>query len=231
MQTDITIIYNKFCPYAQRALIAAIEKDVNAKFITTGLGDDSKTPFLKEAYARAVGRDPKSEGKVPVLIHGNRYITESELVCWYLAESFSTGSQLIPANNLKRLKMRVWISQINAHMISIFDRAKLKQIGPVEDFLAEVEAFLQKVENNIEGSYLLGEEISLADVLIYPWFERWVILEHFFSFPIPGKYGKVRQWLESMGKRRSVVETKKLTDNKYYIERTNKMMAAQLAKL
>lgn len=36
---DIQIIYNKFCPYAQRALITAIEKDLPVQFIKTGLGD------------------------------------------------------------------------------------------------------------------------------------------------------------------------------------------------
>lgn len=28
--TEVSIIYNKFCPYAQRALIVAIEKDLQA---------------------------------------------------------------------------------------------------------------------------------------------------------------------------------------------------------
>jgi len=38
-KTGIQIIYNKFCPYAQRALITAIEKDLPIQFIKTGLGD------------------------------------------------------------------------------------------------------------------------------------------------------------------------------------------------
>lgn len=47
----------------------------------------------------------------------------------------------------------------------------------------------------IEGAYLLGESISLADVLIYPWFERWVIVEHFFGYSIPEKCSKIHRWL------------------------------------
>ena len=91
--------------------------------------------------------------------------------------------------------MRIWITQLNVELISLFDRGKLKQVGVIEDFVKEVDVFLQKVDNSIEGSFLLGEQISLADVLIYPWFERWVILEHFFGVSSPKKYPNVSQWL------------------------------------
>ena len=39
MSEDITLVYNKFCPYAQRALIVAIEKDIKTKLRTVSLGD------------------------------------------------------------------------------------------------------------------------------------------------------------------------------------------------
>ena len=68
------------------------------------------------------------------------------------------------------------MNKINVHMISIFDRAKFKRIGVLSEFLDEVDGFLRKVEDTIEGTFLLGEQITLADVMIYPWFERWVII-------------------------------------------------------
>lgn len=142
---QVSIIYNKFCPYAQRALITAIEKDLQVTFVKTGLGEQTKTKFFSEAYGRALGRDPSSNGKVPVLIHGDRYITESQLVCWYMAENFSTGSLLIPDDAFKKMKMRIWIDRINVELISIFDRAKLKRIGVLEDFIKEIEGFLERV--------------------------------------------------------------------------------------
>lgn len=129
---QLAIVYNKFCPYAQRALLTAIEKDLPAEFITTGLGEHTKTQFFHSTYAKSLGRDPKSLGKVPILIHKDKCIAESELVCWYMAEEFTSGSQLIPSDAFARTKMRVWISQINGQMISLFDRAKLKQVGKLE---------------------------------------------------------------------------------------------------
>ena len=78
MQEKVSVIYHKYCPFAQRALLTAIEKDVNAEFISTGLDDSTKTPFFREAYAKSLGRvDNARGGKVPVLIHGDRHLTES----------------------------------------------------------------------------------------------------------------------------------------------------------
>lgn len=88
-----------------------------------------------EAYSKSLGRDPNSPGKVPILIHHERYLAESQIVCWYLAETFQTGTELIPKDTFMRAKMRVWIDQINEELINIFDRAKLNRIEVVEDFL------------------------------------------------------------------------------------------------
>lgn len=105
-EEKVSIIYNKFCPYAQRALIVAIEKQIPVDFVKTGLGQDTKTKFFMDAYSRSLGRDVSSQGKVPVLIHKGKYMAESELVCWYMAETFATGSELIPKDTYQRAKMR-----------------------------------------------------------------------------------------------------------------------------
>jgi len=38
MNKQVIIYYNKYCPYAQRALITAIEKNIQVEFVKTGLG-------------------------------------------------------------------------------------------------------------------------------------------------------------------------------------------------
>ena len=48
----------------------------------------NKDAFFKDNYAKAYAHDPNSDGKVPVLIHGDRIITESDLLAWYVAETF-----------------------------------------------------------------------------------------------------------------------------------------------
>ena len=80
---EITLVFNKYCPFAQRALLVSIEKELPARFQKASLKE--KEPFFKELYAKAVGRDPNNDGKVPILIHNGQIMAESETVCWYLA--------------------------------------------------------------------------------------------------------------------------------------------------
>lgn len=70
----------------------------------------SKTPELTKVYQQALFRDTKSDGKVPTLQHGNTILTESDLVSWYLAETFSTGNQLIPYSPIEKAKLRYFIN-------------------------------------------------------------------------------------------------------------------------
>ncbi len=56
-----------------------------------------------------------------------------------------------------------------------------------EHFLLEIE----KVSSLVVGPFFIGDEITLADVLMAPWFERMAVLEHyrdfrFLSEDIPG---------------------------------------------
>lgn len=105
-----------------------------ATFRKVSLGE--KGDFFRGLYSKATGRDPKSDGKVPILVHGDTILTESEVVCWYLTETFKGGSQLIPQDPLQRAKMRLMLSKEGARIIELFSKPK--------NGLADIEAF--KVE-------------------------------------------------------------------------------------
>lgn len=165
---ELIIVYNKFCPFAQRALIAALEKEVPVVFKKVSLGE--KGSYFKETYQRAYGRDPGSDGKVPILVHNERVLTESEPVCWYLAEQFSSGSSLIPECNYEKAKMRLMISRFCGMVIQLFNKPKLKQVTSIQDYQKQLNECLKAIDAAIEGEYFLGNDIRLIDVLIYPWF-------------------------------------------------------------
>lgn len=65
------------------------------------------------------------------------------------------------------------------------------------------------MEDNIQGPYVLGENISLADLFVYPWLERWCVQESLFGISIPENLAKVRGLKTAVEKRASVAETKK----------------------
>lgn len=70
----------------------------------------NKEPFFTETYLKAFGHDPLSNGKVPILIEGDRILTESDLISWYVAENYETGTQLIPENAYDRLRLRWFVA-------------------------------------------------------------------------------------------------------------------------
>lgn len=67
------------------------------------------------------------------------------------------------------------------------------------------------MEDSIQGPYVLGENISLADLFVYPWLERWCVQETLFGISIPKGLKKVKGLKAAVEKRPSVAETKKET--------------------
>lgn len=84
--SSITLITNKICPFAQRAWITAREKGLDFELKEVSL--KNKEPFFTETYRKAYAHDPSSDGKVPILLHNDKILTESDLISWYLAETF-----------------------------------------------------------------------------------------------------------------------------------------------
>lgn len=42
----------------------------------------------------------------------------------------------------------------------------------------------------------MGENFSLADVMIWPWFDRWVAIEHYLTPGVkPSDWVKIANWI------------------------------------
>jgi glutathione S-transferase len=93
---------NSIC--TQKVLITLFEK---------GLSWDTKRVdlFKNEQYDPAYLKyNPK--GVVPTLVHNDKPVVESTLICEYLDEMFPTPS-LVPASPYERSQMRLWSKQID----------------------------------------------------------------------------------------------------------------------
>jgi glutathione S-transferase len=120
------------------------------------------------------------------------------------------------------------ISNECSDLIQLFNKPKLKLVTNIKDYQEELKQVLSSINKLIEGDFFLGSQISLIDIMIYPWFERWIIIEHYFEVQISNEYKQIKSWLKRMNERKSIVETKKLTNSEYYISRSEKMMTAKL---
>ena len=61
----------------------------------------------------------------------------------------------------------------------------LLEQGEKEKVQHKIKDAFNLLEGSIVGPFVLGEEFSLADILVYPWLERWVVLEKLFGLSIP----------------------------------------------
>ena len=117
-----------------------------------------------------------SNGRIPVLQAGGRFLPESNAACWYLAES----SALIPGDRWGRADMlrwmffeqyshepniatvRFWLAYVGIEALTGLQR---EQIGPKRK--AGNEALKLMDEHLAEREWLVGDSISLADICLF----------------------------------------------------------------
>jgi len=207
MSASITLVANKICPFAHRAWITAREKGLEFELREVSL--KNKEPYFTETYHKAYAHDPSSDGKVPILIHGDNILAESDLISWYLAETFSSGTELIPKDPFQRAKLRHFIAEYPGKVIGAFYAFKDFHTKPKEAQEASLQkwsAGLKALNDQIVGPYVLGDQFTLADILIYPWFERATVLEAYLNVHIDEKYTKLQNWIREVSSRKSVAE-------------------------
>ena len=117
-----------------------------------------------------------SNGRIPVLQVGERFIPESNAACFFLAD----GSELIPDDRFGRADMlrwmffeqynhepnvatlRFWLAFVGADQLSEAQRALLpskRQAG---------QAALKLMDEHLaRQSYFVGDRVSLADIALY----------------------------------------------------------------
>lgn len=73
------------------------------------------------------------------------------------------------------------------------------------------------MNEHIQGPFVLGEQLSLADLFVYPWLERWCVQETLFGIHIPQNLSKVLALKAAVESKASVAETKKETSSEFFI--------------
>jgi len=172
-------LYNmRFCPYAERAVLALLAKNVPFQNININLNFRQKQKpewFLEETF-----------GQVPVLLYKNNIIPESLIVCDLIDELFE-GPKLYPEDPMKKANDRV--------LLAIFDRLrpsffKIVWSNEEEAKIVAYEDLCEKLKP-IEEEYLkrgttffAGENPGMLDWLMWPWFERLPVFTH-MNLPVP----------------------------------------------
>ena len=121
-------------------------------------------------------------GKVPTLTHGEHTLFESNAICCYLANV--EESPLYPSTSqIDRAKIEQWLSFFSHHLGRwindyAFEKFIKKQLGfgesnqEIKDkALGFIEVQLPCINQHLEkNAYFLGENISIADYVIFAYF-------------------------------------------------------------
>ena len=158
-------------------------------------GETQKADFLR--------MNPRH--KIPVLRHGSFVVTESAAILQYLNETFPHPEVYLPTDAQSRARLAEWcyfiMTELDAGSLYVVRRhAGLKHVygeapTAVEAgksyFLHNLEAMAPRI--GVESSYLLGDKLSTADILMMTCLE-WALIE---KLALPHNVMKYRDRLAS----------------------------------
>uniref|UniRef100_A0A8C5WDW4 Glutathione S-transferase omega n=1 Tax=Leptobrachium leishanense TaxID=445787 RepID=A0A8C5WDW4_9ANUR len=160
----------RFCPYAHRPRLILLAKGIKHEIVNINL--INKPEWYLE-------KNPS--GLVPALeLSTGDVITESLIVSEYLDEAYP-GPKLTPSDPLQKAKQKIileYIGQVTSLLVRLLKAKKSNQ--DLTELKAEANVKLQKLNEilvNNKTPYFGGEDVSMSDYMIYPWFERAVLFD------------------------------------------------------
>jgi len=204
--SKLLLIHADFCPFANRAWIAALEKEPDP---------DSPTLFSELHSCYWMGeKDPGTAvlyelglKTLPAAVYDGKILSESALVA-DMIDDVLAGPPLKPADPLMRFNMNRFREQ-HAGLVDAFysllraqsEQKRTEHRNTLLAQLATLDANLAK----FDGPFLCGEQFTLADIEVVGFVERVIdVLSHYQSFEIPPEMGALLAWWQAVRARPSV---------------------------
>ncbi len=204
---DLELFSARICPFAHRSRLALAEKGLPHRIVEIALRN--KPDWYDEVSPL---------GKVPALRQGDFCLCESLVINEYVNE-LGEQNPLLPQEPRKRGRARLWIALFDDQIVPGFYRLlKADQPEKRNQAKASLAAGLKRLEEGLQenpGPYWCGDTVSLTDMAIYPWFERWPVLEHYRDYPLAAQYARLQDWITAMQEREAVISHREEAD--FYI--------------
>jgi glutathione S-transferase len=184
----IPILYSfRRCPFAIRARMALFYSGINVEI---------KEVLLKDKPLMMLSLSPK--GTVPVLISSDGIVLDESYQIMLWAINISDPDHWYPSCMSKEIDDLVYK---NDHEFkSTLDKYKYSDRHPENSkiyYRRQGEYFLIFLEEKLKSNnYLLGDEISLADVAIFPFIRQFAFVD--IDWFESSRYLKLRQWLNTI---------------------------------
>lgn len=206
----VTLLQADFCPFANRAQIALLEKE-----------DNPYDPVLFESVHVCYFLGPEKDRgtawlyslgykAVPAIIDntmGGQAMGESMDVVEKIDVMFS-NNPLKPKKAEAKDHMKTMIEKHSALIPTIYkvlmDQSVEQQKSFAKTLLEQISEMNEDLKTT-KGPYFCGEEFTMADIAMFPFFERLIIfLGHYRGFVIPEKLSHVHTWYKTIQERPSV---------------------------
>lgn len=181
------ILYSfRRCPYAMRARMAIAYSGIDVELREVVLSNKPKSMLV---YS------PKAT--VPVLVLPDQTVIDEsrEIIRWAL--SIADPDNWLPQESALKIAEQL-IDKNDTSFKQALDKYKYHVRHPqqsVDVYRAEGEAFLKTLETRLsETKYLLGPQISMADVAIFPFVRQFAHVDKDWFAQTP--YVKLQRWLE-----------------------------------
>ncbi len=213
----LQLYFAKASTFSQRTRVVLLEKGIDFTPIEVDLQHKSPEFLQISRY-----------GKVPAIKHGDVELYESAIINEYLEEVFPEPP-LLPRDPATKAIARIWIDYANTRLVPAFNKfLRGKDSQEQEQGRREfLESLLYLEQEGLakwsgEGSYWLGNNLSLVDINFYPWFERLPVLEHFRKFTLPTETPRLQAWWNKLRDRPSIQAV--ANPPSFYIERFTKIL-------
>lgn len=203
------------CPFVQRSVIILKEK-----------GIDYDIEFIDVYDPPAWFLEISPTGKVPVLQVDGEVLFESTVIGEYLEEVYNP--KLHPSSPLTKAKNRAWMEFTSPLYGSTFN---LMMATNKEDAIKHID-FMRFTQKNLDmmmtnTPWSNGEEFSMLDVFLAPYFVRVNFYKQHFNLDILDGFENLEGWSERLLAKTSVQESmvegfdmimmKRMVDNKSYL--------------
>lgn len=172
----------RFCPYAQRIHLVLDAKNISHHVIYINL---QEKPEWLSKYSPL--------GKVPALglanEFGTPFIYESLVVADYLDEKYSQVP-LYSKDPFVKAMDRIWIKRFD-DITKIYYQAIMRKVGQTtNESLTPISDGLDSFEEELKtrGSIFFGGvNPGMLDYMIWPFYERFVVLKYMFNYELDNK--------------------------------------------
>ncbi len=212
--SSLPVLYNAwFCPFAQRAWIALLEKGVEFEYV-------EQDPYNKTPEWLAV--NPR--GLVPAIVHNGKSVYESSVCIEYVDEAWKTDRRLLPSDVCQRAFVRIWsnfvASKIEVHYYRLLmKRDRAEREGAKDGIVNGIQTIFGELDEKL-GPFFGGQTLNKIDIMLFPFAYRFqVVLPYYREFTLPKEgtdFERYYRWYGACLERNSIKKT--LPDNTKLIQ-------------